>query len=198
MYTKLQTYMNQHIKLNMLEFSLVKMSSSVKRYAKGDVIHHLGDVMESLYFVNSGLLRGFSLDENGKDYTWSIFFNDANARTENLFAVDYESFVNQTPSRLEIEVLEDCELITFSYKNLMMLYDKSSKVQFFAKMMADNAYCYLHNLVIDRQTKSAARRFEEFMRNTPHLLDKVPQYHIATFLDITPQHLSRLKKQYKN
>ena len=190
--------MKNHVQLTTFEFSLVKMFSHVKRFQKGEIIHSMGDVMGSLYFVNSGLLRGFTLDENGKDYTWSIFFNDENARTENLFAVDYESFVSQTPSRLEIEVLEDCELIEVSHRNLMTLYERSAKVQLFAKMMADNAYCYLHNLVIDRQIKSASKRFEEFMQNTPHLLEKVPQYHIATFLDITPQHLSRLKKKYKN
>lgn len=61
--------------------------------------------------------------------------------------------------------------------------------------MGQEAYSYLHNLIIQRQTLTAKERFEEFIKNTPHLLDKVPQYHIATFLGITPQHLSRLKKE---
>jgi hypothetical protein len=51
--------------------------------------------------------------------------------------------------------------------------------------------------MIDRQLKTAKERFDEFMKTTPYLLDKVPQYHIATFLGITPQHLSRLKKTKK-
>jgi hypothetical protein len=52
-------------------------------------------------------------------------------------------------------------------------------------------------MIIVRQTKTAKERFETFIKDTPHLLEKVPQYHIATFLGITPQHLSRLKKEYK-
>ena len=64
--------------------------------------------------------------------------------------------------------------------------------------MAQEAYSYLHILTIQRQTLTASERFEYFIKQTPHLLDKVPQYHIATLLGITPQHLSRLKKKYKN
>jgi uncharacterized protein YerC len=64
--------------------------------------------------------------------------------------------------------------------------------------MSEEAYTYLHDLVVERETKSATERFENFVEKTPFLLEKVPQYHIATFLGITPQHLSRLKKEYKN
>ena len=62
--------------------------------------------------------------------------------------------------------------------------------------MAEEAYSYLHTRVIERESKSAKERFIDFIKKTPHLLDKVPQYHIASFLGITPQHLSRLKKEF--
>jgi hypothetical protein len=65
-------------------------------------------------------------------------------------------------------------------------------------LISQEAYTYLHNSIIIRQTKTAKERFENFISETPYLLEKVPQYHIATFLGITPQHLSRLKKEYKN
>ena len=61
--------------------------------------------------------------------------------------------------------------------------------------MAEQAYSYAHNLILDRLTKTASMRYQEFIENTPYLLDKVPQYHIATFLGITPQSLSRIKKE---
>jgi len=62
--------------------------------------------------------------------------------------------------------------------------------------MSQEAYSYLHKQTIDRQIQSAEERFEEFMQKTPYLLEKVPQYHIASFLGVTPQYLSGLKKRY--
>jgi hypothetical protein len=60
-------------------------------------------------------------------------------------------------------------------------------------LMAEIAYCYTHKNVIDRLTKTAKERFDELINEAPYLLEKVPQYHIATYLGITPQSLSRLK-----
>jgi hypothetical protein len=64
--------------------------------------------------------------------------------------------------------------------------------------MAELAYSYTHNLIIDRLTKTASERYNNFINQTPYLLDKVPQYHIATLLGITPQSLSRIKKEQGN
>jgi hypothetical protein len=59
--------------------------------------------------------------------------------------------------------------------------------------MAEIAYSHTHNATIDRLTKTAKERFEDLINEAPYLLEKVPQYHIATYLGITPQSLSRLK-----
>jgi hypothetical protein len=146
-------------------------------------------------FINSGLARGYIIDENGKDHTWSIYFNDKNSLMINLFVVDYESFLNQTKSKLCIDTMEDCEVVVIDYKDVQFVYKNTKKGDKFGRLMSDEAYSYLHNFIIQRQTTSAKERFEEFMKHTPYLLTKVPQYHIATLLGITPQHLSRLKKE---
>ncbi len=114
----------------------------------------------------------------------------------NLFVTEYDSFLHQKSSSLNIEALEDTQLIVMSYKDIQFLYSKLKKGERFGRLMAEKAYSYLHNQMLNRQTKSANERFEDFVTSTPHLLDKVPQYHIATFLGITPQHLSRLKKDF--
>ena len=147
-------------------------------------------------FLNSGLARGYMIDENGKDHTWVINFNDDNAHVTNVFVVDYHSFIQQTPSQLTIEFLEDSEVVSVEYEDLMFLYNHIKKGDRFGRFMSQEAYGYLHDFLIQRQTHSAKERFEAFMKDTPYLLDKVPQYHIATLLGMTPQHLSRLKREY--
>lgn len=197
MFEKYKIFFEKYISLNFIEWSLLKSKLQVVNYQKGDIILRFGSVCPQLFFINSGLARGYLIDEQGKDYTWGLFFNDANAQMHNIFVTDYDSFLHQQPSQIEIEALEECELLSIDHRDLQYLYNKLKKGERFGRLMAESAYSYLHRYIIDRQTKSASQRFKEFVERNPHLLDKVPQYHIATFLGITPQHLSRLKKEYK-
>lgn len=192
-----KTFIEKYISQNFIEWTLFKSKITVKRYKKGQTIHHIGDVCTKLAFINSGLARAYMVGEDGKDYTWSIFFNDKNSHMTNLFVVDYDSFINQTPSYISIDVIEDCELFVVDYKDLQFVYKKLKKGERLGRLMSQEAYSYLHKRSIDRELKSAKERFDEFMQTTPYLLEKVPQYHIATFLGITPQHLSRLKRDFK-
>lgn len=195
MFTKYKEFIQQYISLNFTEWNLVKSKLKIEYYKKGDIIHNIDNICTKLMFVNSGLARGYIIDENGKDHTWSIYFNDKNSHMTNLFVIDYESFLNQTKSKFCIDALEDCEVVVTDYKDVQFLYNNTKKGDRFGRMMSDEAYKYLHNFIIQRQTTSAKQRFEEFINTTPYLMEKVPQYHIATFLGITPQHLSRLKKE---
>jgi len=198
MFSQYKAFMLQHVSLNFAEWGTIRSKLKLRHYRQGEIIHHIGDVCTELMFINSGLARAFIIDEHGKDSTWAIYFNDKNSHMTNLFVVDYESFLNQRESPMEIVALEDCEVVVMNYNDVAFLYDHTKKGNSFGRLMSEAAYSYLHNLSIQRQTQTAKERFEHFVRETPHLLDKVAQYHIATFLGITPQYLSRLKKEYKN
>jgi len=197
MYERYKTFINRYISLGAFSWKLFESKLTTIDYPKGSIIHSIGDIAPRLLFINSGIARAYTLDENGKDYTFSIYFNDENAHMTNLFVVDYESFVNQSPSRLEIEVLEDCEMIALKYKDVEFIYNRLKKGERFGRLMNQEAYSYSHHRILDLQSKSAKERFEDFMAHTPYLLDKVPQYQIASLLGITPEHLSRLKKGYQ-
>lgn len=195
MYSKYKAFMDQYITLNMIEWELFKSKLDIVTYKKGEIIHYAGDISTKLLFINSGIARAYIIDEHGKDHTWCIYFNDTNAEMTNLYVVDYDSLVNKKESNLSIEILEDCEMTSITYESMNFLYAHSKKGERFGRLMCESAYSYMHNLFMDRQTKSASERFENFMSATPYLIDIVPQYHIATLLGITPQHLSRLKKE---
>ena len=196
MYDKFKTFISRYISINIIEWAFVERKLNVAYFKKGQTILNVGDICDKLYFINSGLARAYAIGEDGKDFTWSIFFNDKNADMSNLFVVDYESFVNRSESKLAIEALEDCELIYFNKDDLEMLYNRFKTSEHFGRLMSQEAYTILHNRMLNMQLKSAKERFEDFMRDTPYLLDKVPQYYIASYLGMTPQHLSRLKKEF--
>lgn len=194
---KYKEFIKKYISVNIIEWKLFESKLSIKEFKKGETILHQGETPKELYFICEGLARAYVIDESGKDFTWSIFFNDEDSDMTNLFIVDYDSFLHQNPSSLHIEALEDTALVSVSYENVQFLYSKLKKGERFGRLMAESAYSHVHQKIIERQTKSANERFEEFIKKTPYLLEKVPQYHIATYLGITPQHLSRLKKEYK-
>lgn len=191
-----KNFIQHYLKFNAFEWRVFQSRLSIKHFKSGEIILHQGDICKELYFINSGLARAYVIDEDGKDYTWGIFFNDTHSHMSNLFVTNYDSFLHQTPSSIHIEALEDTELVVTSFEDVQFVYTKLKKGERLGRLMAEEAYSYLHQQIIDRQIKSAKERFEDFLEKTPYLLEKVPQYHIATFLGITPQHLSRLKKEY--
>ena len=198
MFLQYKTFIEKHVSLNLIEWNIIKSKLKIIHYKRGDIIHNIGDIPSKIMFINSGLARSYLIDTNGKDITWTLHFNDDNSHMVNLFVVDYDAFIHQEESQLEIEVLEDCEVVSTDYKDIEYIYNHTKKGDRFGKYMAQEAYCFLHNLMISKQTKSAKERFADFMETTPYLLDKVPQYHTATYLGITPQHLSRLKKEFQH
>lgn len=198
MYEKYEHFVSQYIAFNAIEWTLLKSKLKEAQYKKGEIIHTAGNVCTKLMFINHGIIRAYTISSQGHDHTWSIFFNDENSEMTNVFAVDYESFINQSKSRLSFEVLEDCQLLYLTHDDLQSLYRFSKKAERFGRLMTEIAYSYTHNLIIDRLTKTATERYLGFVQQTPYLLEKVPQYHIATLLGITPQSLSRIKKELSN
>jgi len=197
MYAKYKKFIENYINITKLEWEHYKSKISIEYYKKGQIIHHAGNVCNKISFINSGLARSYLLDDNGKDYTWNIMFNDSNAKVDNLFVVDYYSFITQNESMVTIEVIEDCELLVLAYEDISSLHKTLQKEERLSRLITEVAYTTLYKKMLDRQTKTSQERFEALMQSTPYLLDKVPQYHIATYLGMTPQYLSQLKKDYK-
>ena len=197
MYAKYKKFIERYINITSEEWEHYKSKINIEYYKKGQVIHHAGNVCNKISFINSGLARSYLLDDNGKDYTWNIMFNDSNAKVNNLFVVDYYSFITQNESMVNIEVLEDCELLVLEYEEVSGLHKTLQKEERLSRIITEVAYTTLYEKMLDRQTKTSQERFDALMQTTPYLLDKVPQYHIATYLGMTPQYLSQLKKDYK-
>lgn len=187
-------FLKQNMTLSSDENDLLKNKMLQKHFQKGEIIHHCEHIHDSTYFIESGTARGFYIDENGKDTTWYIYFNDENAHLTNLFILDYESYLNQIPSKLHFEALSDCTVWIMKKEEIDILCLQHHKWSEFVRRASDMAYSLVHKKYFAQLVQNAEERFEEFLKTTPHLLSKVPQYHIASYLGITPQHLSRLKK----
>lgn len=193
----LREYFERYIKLNFIEWELLNSRMKKKTFSKGEIIHYAGDVSTELGFITSGIARHFIYDADGNDYTWHICFNTEDAKVQNLFIVDFDSFVSQKPGRLNTEALTDCEVLYCKHADLQKLFFLAKKYERAGRLIVEEAYQHVHNRAINLTIQTAKERYKTFLKDYAYVCDKVPQYHIASFLNITPQHLSTLKKELK-
>ncbi len=179
------------------EWRLLEASIRIKHYKKGEEISFKDDIWTDIIYINSGLIRSYIINVNGKDFTRQLYFNTNESHTANLFVIDFTSMLTQTPSNRGFEVLEDSEVFVFSKENLYALYDAYKKWEHIGRMMAELAYMNMDSYYYGLLTKNAKERYLHLKKTMSGLIEKTPQYHIASYLGITPVSLSRIKKELK-
>ena len=190
-----RTFLERYIHIDSQEWQLIQSQLKLKEFKKGEIIHYEGDICNELLFLKTGIIRAYTMDIKAKDFTWYIYFNDATSNPLNIHVVDYASFIDREASRLSFEVLEDAKCISIHHKDIELFYSIDNKWQIIGRKMAELAYSHVHHKVLSYQTLSAKERYIDFIKTSAYLLDKVPQYHIASYLGIAPQSLSRIKTQ---
>ena len=197
---ELKEYINHFIELN--EQKWVELSSLFTEvaYKKGEHIYGDTEVSECLYFIVDGIVRSYKLEEDGKDFTWT--FHCLNMDTLNhrmlmdIAVVDYVSFTQGIPEELAFEVLIDATLMKVNKKDLLALYESSPKWQKFATKMAEDSYAIMRERTFNLLTKSAKERLDLLEAYFPGVFEKdVLVDHIASYLGITRQSLSRLQRE---
>ncbi|MCK5814828.1 MAG: Crp/Fnr family transcriptional regulator [Flavobacteriaceae bacterium] len=194
---KFKKFIAKTIDIDENEWSELKGVLKKVTFKKGDIISREGDVFKYILFVNSGIVRSYLIDQKGRDFTWYIHYNGDCATIKNLFVLDYVSFINQEPGKLFFEVIESAELIRISYNSLESLYNSSEKWRKLGKILVDAGYYFTHHRALSLLTETAEVRYKRLLEENPTLLQQVPQYYIASYLGITPQSLSRIRKKIR-
>lgn len=158
-----------------------------KNIKKKTLILSDGKVAQEIYYIISGCMRLF-YEKDGKDIS-AYFF------TENMFAGAYDSFTTQQPSRHFIETVDDCYVLSVSYKNFQALFDECHKWNEALRKILEERFLSLHNLFTSQILDSPEERYLDLLKYRPDLLNRIPQHHIATFLGVTPVSLSRIRNR---
>lgn len=137
-------------------------------------------------FINKGIFRVFYLMD-GKEINTHFFL-------ENGFVTDYDSLITHKPSRYFIQALENSEIVVFNIETLERAYKQSHNWERFGRMMAEKSY----QIAISRTESflfyNAEQRYMELQQKNPEILNRVPLYHIASYLGIEKESLSRIRK----
>ncbi len=147
-----------------------------------------GDVCTDLAFVEEGVLRMYYINDRGKEINLQFFF-------ENDFVVSYQSFILQNQGKYYIQALEDCKLITISNEALQNAYKSSMAWQQFGRIIAEKVYVLAEQRTENLMFLSAEERYLKLLQKRPWLFEKVPLFHIASYLGIERESLSRLRKK---
>ncbi len=168
----------------------VELASYVKQrtYLKGQYICQAEDICRYQTFIVSGLTRTFHLDANGSEHIISFGM-------ENWWVGDLCSFASQTPADFNVHCLEKTEVVQISYQNLEKLYQLNPKMERFFRLIIQNAYIKSQQRIVRNHSLTAKERFVLFSQEYPPLLQRVPQYMIASYLGITKEFLSSIRNQ---
>ena len=182
------TFEHEQFHLTKEECERVSEYFELESFPKNEYFVSQGKVCRKLAFVAEGVMRYCMFRDDGSDVT--CFF-----MCEKDFVGDPDSFFAQKPSDKNVQALTDCQLITISYDNMQQLLQNvprgkevNAAIAHYVTMRMLYQRTFLLNL-------DATVRYKEFMREYPHVLQRVPLSYIANFLGIAQQSLSRLRKQ---
>lgn len=158
-----------------------------RKVRKNQLIVHPNKPTSKILFLKKGLLRGYKI-VNGKEHTHHFYF-------ANWFATDFNSFLTEDPSQIYIETIEDTIYLEFQKKDLLNLYSKSHQLEALGRIIAENAYLATVEKLANMQLHTLIEKYQLLMKTSPSLIQRVPQKYIASYLGVSEQSLSRIKRQ---
>ncbi len=182
-----KSYLQKFPHYNSEVFEGVLPYLSIKRLKSGDYFLQHGRVSRNIAFIVEGLMRQYYL-KDGKEIT-NCFCK------EGTIATSYSSFITKSESDFSIQAIEPTKLIVLSYDSLNKLYEKDLFWQQLGRLAAENEFitteCHSRFL----RDLSATDRYKQILENENELLLRVPLNYLATYLQIAPETLSRIRKR---
>lgn len=186
------TSISKYIKLTSEEENIIKSFWTEKTLKKGESLLRNGDVCRTDNFVINGTLKAFYINsETGAEEV--LYF-----AIENWWATDIDSFQKQQPSIYNIQAIEETELLQIRYDSFQEMLKQIPKLERFFRIILENYLGSLQRRIIYNNVYDAEQRYLDFIKDYPKISDKVPQYLIASYLGVTAEFLSRIRKKHKS
>ena len=188
----IQSYLDSYKKVNPAltdnELDFVKSNISILKMKKNSILICENEVQNTIAFICSGLVRSYFVNEAGKEINNAFF-------SENEFVTDYLSFITRQKTKYTFECMEDCVLISIPIATVETAYDNYKNFANFGRKIAE--------LALENRTKkyesflfeSAEERYLRFISENKTLLDRIPLTHLASYLGIERQSLSRIRSK---
>jgi CRP-like cAMP-binding protein len=158
---------------------------------KGEFFARPGLVCKYAAYIVSGMLRTFQINEKGEDISYCFC-------TENNFTTSFKSFISQTESTLSIQALENTKLLVIEYNELQKLYEKFPVWQNIGRVLVEKEYLVMEKYASILNNETAKEKYLRLMTEQPAIIKKAEIQHIASYLGISRETLSRIRNQVAN
>ena len=186
----------QYISVDDKEWSLACEGFNKVSVKKGAIVHLAGDVFSEIWFIKSGLARSYFTDINGREFTWQLYFRGKSKHGLNHFMDDSVSFYENSGSMLNFEVLENAVFYVISLDELDKFISKDKKWEHLTRVwLHDTYYTATYKRVISLMSETVGERYERLLEEYPRIFKQIKSYHIASYLGVAPQTLSKLKNE---
>ena len=183
----IEHYLSEVLEIPVADVSMCGLHYTVKNFQKGELLLSAGEVCKSTYFVEEGLLRMFSTDQNGKEHIIQF-------APEKWLMSDRSSLYFNEKSNYYIEAVENSKVLLLTpdfFRNLNVQFPGTIANN---DLLLQKHIRNLQNRVNSLLSDTAQERYLDFIKMYPDLMQRVPQWMVASYLGITPESLSRVRK----
>ncbi len=181
-------YINKYTIISEEDFKDFLSHFTHKKIRKKEYLLEEGEICKHMAFIIKGSMRKYYIDEKGIENIVDLYI-------ENWWAGDRESFVNFTPSVYNIDAWEDCELFLISRENTLKLRDQCRAFNELLLKLDEQNTIATQKRITSTISSTAEKRYADFVEYYPHFIQRFPQHLIASYLGITKDTLSRVRKK---
>jgi len=189
--TELLNFINKVSPIEADTFMELQKSFKPIQLKKGEFFIREGKYAQNIGFLNSGIARAYITTENGKEYSKKFFMAPT-------FIGAYASLITKQPTQLAQQALTDCEILSIDYQELEKSYDRFHDLERLGRKIAERYFLEKEQKEIEMALLDADKRYLILREQFPTLESHIPQYHIASYLGISPTQLSRIRRKFKD
>lgn len=184
----IKNFENKGLVLSEVEIQALYKLFKKSYIKKRQFIVQPGFVNKSRTYIVKGTFRGYVVDNEGQEHTISFAMDD-------WWVSDFESYINQKPATMFVVALEDSLVYQIDRADEEKLNASHHKFENYFRINAERGIAFLQKRLISNLTQTAEQRYEYFLNNYPQFINRVPQYALASFLGMTTEYLSRIRKK---
>ncbi|MDO5971198.1 Crp/Fnr family transcriptional regulator [Flavivirga aquimarina] len=181
-------FVNSFLNVSEETFNKLANISTYKKFEKGFQIDSSGEVPGKIYLLTSGIVRAYLSSEEGKEFNKSFFMAYS-------FVGSLTALIKKQPSKLTYETLTECKVYELSFDEITKLCREDITISNLYNKILESIFIKYEERQLEFISMNATERYLKLRRRIPEVDDLIPQYHIASYLSITPVQLSRIRKK---
>jgi CRP-like cAMP-binding protein len=185
----LRAHLEKYVAVTNSDVAALAQGMQPVPFSKGDFLLTPGQPCQVQWFVVEGVLRAYYEDAQAVEHNVQFAI-------EQWWTADLGGFFKNQPAELHIQALESGRALALPAAHQEALFQEHPVFERFFRLIVQNAYAQAQRRILATLSLTAEQRFEQFLKRYPGLIHRIPQYHIASYLGVTPEFFSKMKSRY--